>query len=411
MASPHSPSALLRKGLQTVKWTVPVSHVVITSLHSQLTASLSKGQGLRATPRFAVQVWVEGGSDDKILAHAFGSVCPKNSRSAVHVHWLGREKECPGYEGDGWRFVDAERTVAQALLGVLAAIAENCGMSMVELDAEDTGSGKLIQYYKDLGFSIKPGHKREKCTIGAELRMQAPIRSITLLAPEDWSSRLIPSDFSVWSWFWGRDHSLELRTVFDSLGLPDKWSWEVDWPTGAVLNVQMRIDSGSLKLFFDVSLNGAGLHKELAVAKGAVRLAQQAMRVIWLGSSGSKPVDASIRGRLLDGSRCGDQRGGTTVAVSLLGVLAALARWLSARSMELTALDDGSGKLLTYLRSLGFEEPPSSGPEPCMAGPCQMTADCEGFARRICPEDWREKLPPDSQLSVLMKMVHQFKER
>ncbi|CAE7663712.1 unnamed protein product [Symbiodinium pilosum] len=71
-------------------------------------------------------------------------------------------------------------------------------MSAVELGAEDQGSCRLIQYYKDLGFEGTSDR-----TMFGELSMRAPLPAIALLAPRDWLQALPVEGWNAWAWLWG----------------------------------------------------------------------------------------------------------------------------------------------------------------------------------------------------------------
>jgi hypothetical protein len=78
-----------------------------------------------------------------------------------------------------------------------------------------------------------------------------------------------------------------------------------------------------------------------------------------------------------------------TVAIGLLGVVAALALWLGANMMHLQAVDDGSGNLIAYFKEFGFElaEGNEKDKQPLLLAPC------DALVQRCCPQDWLSELP------------------
>jgi len=71
-----------------------------------------------------------------------------------------------------------------------------------------------------------------------------------------------------------------------------------------------------------------------------------------------------------------------TAAMALVGFLAALGQWFGASTLELQAIDDGSGRLADYLRSFGLERRPEQ-------LSTLMEAPCEALAMHCCPVEWR----------------------
>lgn len=227
--------------------------------------------------------------------------------------------------------------------------------------------------------------------------MEAPVACISAFAPQSWIAKLPLADFNAWSWLWGSMQRPSLSSIVNLMGAPDMWQWRVDWPSCAELQIRTSWLSDDATPKVTISAHLRQPQAELAYCRAVCRLKQQSVRVIWIGSSGSKPAHASVRGRLLDGSRGSDSDGKVTIAAALLGSVAALARWFGTEILELTVMENGSGKLLNYLMSLGFRE--SGGP-----GSDGVSISCEQFATKYCPKAWRERLPPDSNLSMLAKL-------
>lgn len=263
-------------------------------------------------------------------------------------------------------------------------------MARVELGAEDQGSQKLIQYYTDLGFSSKMAGK-----VFGELSMDAPIGSVSAFAPQSWMCALPLDSFNAWPWLWGDAERPSLSSMINLMAAPDTWNWPVQWPGSAEMQIRTSWIDADAKATITAHLRSP--MSELVYCRAVCRLKQESIRVIWLGNSGSKPVHACVRGRLLDGSLRSDSCGRNTVAVCVLGAVAAAARWFGTEILELTAMDDGCGKLCKYLQSLGFEQSRDSD---------SMSTSCRQFAQDYCPKAWRNHLPPDAHLAMLTKLCN-----
>ena len=130
-----------------------------------------------------------------------------------------------------------QQTLAEALLGTLAGISMQFGVHNVTLGAEDHGSGKLLRFYKNLGFSILD--PTEVGVRNQPVRMEAPIEAIVALAPSDWVQGLTSRTFDSWGWLWHDIPCDGLSDYFDHLGLPQRWTWNADTPTKAPVVVRM----------------------------------------------------------------------------------------------------------------------------------------------------------------------------
>ncbi|CAE7621221.1 hypothetical protein AK812_SmicGene14330 [Symbiodinium microadriaticum] len=403
---PKSACDAMSHNTRMLEWSAPVRSATldldlkVTLSAGQMKSRVASAYGQDTIPRCAIHVWVEGGPFSSKLAEVRGSVCPKNTKSALHVHWISRAKSAPGIDGDDWRFMElaSQRnrsrpfTVAQALLGVLACIAEAFGMSNVELGAEDQGSCRLIQYYKDLGFQSTAAH-----TMFGELSMDAPLGRIVSLAPASWLQALPLTGWNAWGWLWGGSQRPDLNCILGLMGAPEKWEWNIAWPTGCQVELRAVGSSHDATPKVTVSAHLRSFRAELVYCRAVVRLTQSSARVIWLSRSGSKPADEAVRGRLLDGTAKAASDRKPTLAMALLGAVASLARWFGTSTLELTPVDDGSGKLPQYLCNFGFR------PLSEAQGGESLRGGCKDLAA-LCPQAWRTSLPPDSQLSMLTKL-------
>jgi len=396
-----------------LNWSCPVDHAAITCIRVQLVHSVrltKKAFEPDVCPRCSIKVWTQGGLKGGKLFHCRGSICPKNALNSLHIAWWGRALQFKGNaSGDEWKYVKGTDgpSMAQALLGLLASIGGLFGVRTLTLDAEDNGTGKLVEYYRRMGF------ERVGPIVPGENQMKAPLEVVAKLAPQAWHRLLVPDTFDAWKWFWSDVGKQTTQDVLEKLGVPQKWSWKVDWPMGA--GVDVRIRCGRHKLDSEVTLrsnNGT----ELAFARGALRLKHHSLKVLWMGRSHSQAVHHTVKGRPVhvvkpvEGSRFQGKQDVTSV-VALLGVLAVLGRWFGVTNVDLMAFDDGSGKLVSYFcDKLCFNKPATqdSTTGSNASDPVNLTASCIELRERCCPVEWREKLPPDSQLAMLCRVTSDY---
>eukprot|EP00401_Gymnodinium_catenatum_P006003 CAMPEP_0117493274 /NCGR_PEP_ID=MMETSP0784-20121206/19015_1 /TAXON_ID=39447 /ORGANISM="" /LENGTH=520 /DNA_ID=CAMNT_0005288125 /DNA_START=77 /DNA_END=1636 /DNA_ORIENTATION=+ len=174
----------------------------VRSVQARLSASYN---GKRPKPRCRVEVWLEShaedGRSDTELAYCEGSVTLGNH--IARVVWLGksrrrdvhsdiRGKPCDVAAADG--AAPRTWTFAHALVGLSAAIMQRFSTTQLELQVDDDGSGRLVKYYRNLGFD---GSKLDSLI----KMMSAPIGTIAALAPPSWLHGLFPAHLSLWSWY------------------------------------------------------------------------------------------------------------------------------------------------------------------------------------------------------------------
>lgn len=396
-------------------WGMPISHVIVTHVRVQILASSIRSVATvqqASCPRCAIEVWAEDGTGAR-LVECRGSLCPDNSH--MHVHWLGRRKEDLSQAcGPGWKYVCGEeplaeasprqkRTLAQALLGLLASVAELFGMIIVDMEAEDNGSGKLMLFYENMGLERRPKKAQD-------LWMEGPIQALAQFAPREWIAGILPQDFDAWQWLQSDARDSQVERLLLSPDVPWKWSWTPAWPANAQVDMRMRV--GKIDNFSKVCVEAVfkSPSEELAFARGVVRLRHRTMKVLWLGRTASRPVHSSVKGHCAFESSAEIQssdedcraaeRGLVTVAVALLGTFASFGCWVGATTLEIPALDDGSGRLLAYLQSFGFAGQPGRDAS-------TLFAPCASVVHRCCPSAWRSSLPPDGQLGILAKLAPQ----
>lgn len=159
---------------------------------------------------------------------------------------------------------------------------------------------------------------------------------------------------------------------------------------------KMQVTSDYNRVWINAALVGP-CGEELAIAKGALRLTQRSMRVLWLGRSDSRPVHPSIQG--VSAYAVGDDVSLklVTTTVALLGVLASFARWFGTSVVQLCAVDDDSGRLANYFHSLGFSA--------CADNPEYFTAPCGELRRKCCPCSWLAELPLEGELGMLRGLL------
>lgn len=422
---------------RTLDWSLYVQHEKISCIRVQLSAARDKtvkSIGGEDVPACLIEVCAEGHPADGAarghkLIRCSGSLVPRRSR--LHVNWLGRKGACPekpdpqvrvGCAPVGkpearpgtpsWAVLRGEcgsdrasgppYTVAQAVLATLAAIGGLFGMIIIELDAEDNGSGKLVQYYTQLGFSVVVQVK------GFDVEMEAPLATVAQNAPEDWIRGLMPEDFDAWGWLNPRsnrrggiaDHD-PARAVLLAPDVPWDWSWKVAFPNDARVDAKLSMHESS-RVNCEVYLWSSD-GQELVSVRGSVRIKQQALRLIWLGRSKSRAVHPSVRGKLV--YRAGDDSAtaacNCTSATAVLGALAALARWFGANTVHLNTLGDSTGRLLRHFGNLGFE---LESPHLPACDVVALTASCKSLVKRCCPPEWRAELPIDGGLSMLQNL-------
>jgi len=282
------------------------------------------------------------------------------------------------------------------VLGVLGRVAELFGVRRVQLDAEDSGSGKLVQYYQRIGF--EPTSKA--CT-KKDLAMEASIGDVAQLAPPAWLRGMVPPAFDAPAWLWSQVSGYSLDQLFNCMCIPRNCAWPVAWPEGARLEVALKVASSCGKIDIDMRMLSA-FDVELACARGALRVRPGALRVIWLGRSGAQPVHPSVAGQARLPTKT--QHQGVTPAAALLGAMGVLALAFACPTAEIVACDDGSGRLLQYLQRLGFDRA-SEEPDAAAAGTGEpvavsMRATCSALVEGCCPPEWVPELPAAGQYSM-----------
>jgi len=401
-----------------LRWSADVAHVAVARVRAELVLTLGGARGCTCSPVVCVDVWVEDGGENGQLAFCRGQIACLDDLCVAKVLWLGRN--CGRNVHDsvkGQRNVSAtgmspvvdengkrqrpKLTVAEAMLGLQVALLQLFGAASVSLQAMDNGSERLIRFYEKLGFV------RQEVAPGSIVCMTAVASEVAKLAPVGWLLDMMPQGFNASSWL--RTERARLWHERVRLGRLPSLSFAVSWPKGADVKLQLskcthqdrysRYDGRCGCIVVEAVLNSQR-DNELGCACGVLWLEKRRMTVRWLGRSAGKGVSGAVRGQVtfstsaLQGSadqHDGDEpleNGKVTPAVALLGVLAQVAGWFSAGTMEMEAQssDSGSGKLLRYLLDLGFKQN-EQGHKASM-----LSAACDVLAQRCCPTDWRSKL-------------------
>lgn len=434
----------LGEGARTLDWCVELKHPTVRCVSARISASkhkIVKSVGGEELPACIIEVCAEGFRGEN-LVRCSGSLVPRYSR--VHINWLGRTGAVPSdpnFENAGKVGLELgckqtastasqdtgedknaganrKRTIAQGVLATVAGIARLFGMVGVELDAEDNGSGKLVRHYTELGFRVTQAIK------SFDVQMQAPMSKVMQHAPAEWLAGLVPAGFNPWGWLqpprpsWssnllGGTHN-PVRSVLLAADVPWAWKFPVSFPENAKIEANLSLNQSD-RVLCEVYLK-SHVGAELACARGSVRIAQQTLRVVGFGRSKSRPAHDTIRGKLAyrGGCTAADINAAPkdfTAATAVLGTLAALARWFGVTTIHLISTGDTSGKLLAHFKGLGFVEAHGEHPESARnkGDPVNLTASCECFAIRYCPPDWRDQLPPDDALGMLVGLSENMK--
>lgn len=202
---------------RTLDWSIDVQHETVRSIRAQLCVSTHKtvkSVGGEDVPACLIEVSAEGfptagATRGSKLVRCSGSLIPRYSR--LHINWLGRKGARPDesdFENAGKAGLELgskdkangradkeprHQTIAQAVFATVAGIARLFGVVTVDLDAEDNGSGKLVQYYTELGFKVK------QHIPGFDIEMEAPMSTVIQYAPAEWLRGLVPSGFHAWA--------------------------------------------------------------------------------------------------------------------------------------------------------------------------------------------------------------------
>lgn len=396
-----------------IEWTLRLRHSLANQLRARLLVTDTKD---RSAGKCSVEVWAEEDyGDERVeLAYCRGMVCPRESRAVVL--WLGRSDTRPVHQrARGRRCVQAdaqnnkanspEYTLAEALFGLVAAIASLFRVAILELQAKDNGSGKLIDFYLRLGFSKRPQAH------GEILWMEAPIEVASRTAPSHWLAALVPASFDACTWMQGVLEKLRFKAVLKKL-FQEPLRWNASEPSGARVIAKLSPTYGNIerssaptRVMVEISLIDP-YDEPLAWASANVRLDHKFCRVIWLGRQRSQPVHKKVRGRRIyqvhprpeTESSSSEAEQTVTVAIALLGVLAALGTRLGVDVLHMQVLDDGSGKLVRYFRSFGFADP-LEGPgavadSGSTVGQPFLTTACHTLVQRCLPVEWEHQLPP-----------------
>jgi hypothetical protein len=294
-------------------------------------------------------------------------------------------------------------TVAEAVLGLTAAMLCMFGVGIIELEVMDDGSGRLAQWYENAGFKRVFHVNWLNDKVRKSLWMAAPASAVAeQYAPTSWWKSLVPADFDALTWFTHQVVRLWLERARQ--GRLPRWSWQVSWPPRAEMNMEVSQIRNSRKnkdcLMLVASLTGAcvvlRIPSELVYCRCTIQLQKRELTVLWLGRRDSQGANAAVRGEKIyttshpDTSHSNDApyESKVTCAVALLGAIAFVSLWFGIVTVKMNVLDDGSGRLKHYLKGLGFVDGPTCGladddidRHHWMYAPCELVA-------QYCPVEW-----------------------
>eukprot|EP00928_Gymnodinium_smaydae_P050413 TRINITY_DN33979_c0_g1_i1.p1 TRINITY_DN33979_c0_g1~~TRINITY_DN33979_c0_g1_i1.p1 ORF type:complete len:756 (+),score=82.78 TRINITY_DN33979_c0_g1_i1:298-2268(+) len=297
-------------------------------------------------------------------------------------------------------------TVAEAMLGLSAMILQLFGSVNVHLEVMDDGSGKLLQYYSSLGFKHIGFSRRKIHEI-----LEVSVGSITRLAPQHWFQALLPQEFDARSWLQSSVSSLWIERARN--GTLPCWEWMLRSPTFASVRFELIRASadnaerwgspGGICFVLNASISNAK-GEELVSSRSLAVIERRLLSVLWLGRSSARAVHGSVKGVPMYSTELADDGGSdakeesstcgrVTSAIALLGASAAVAGWFGIHNVELKALDTGSGRLMQYLKRLGFCKRSSAHHVDKHGRVSQpwLRAHCDELMRRCCPQEWKSR--------------------
>jgi len=362
----------------------------------------------------------------------------------TNITWLGGRGSDPvDARVRGARCIEVatakqEVTLAEALLGLTAALSSMLGGDTLSLRAIDNGSGKLIETYRGCDF--------ETCGPSDEdsPHMQAPAKAVAKLAPIAWTEDLLPRNFNPRTWFCDQIARLWMDPQRPA-ALP-WWSFFPDCPENVRVEVKLCM-SGSQAMLVTVTLcskQSYGTANNLVYCRSALHLDSRLVSVLWLGRSRLRTVSSALRGRAtccISSSTAGGHAalclrdrdsgndclmGSVTCAVAVLGLVAAVAHWFGLVSFCVRAHDNGSGKLVQYLKQFGFVQAFDGSNSRAADLDCawlrfvngllirccrpKLWSTCEEVARRCCPVDWRKRVVREEEETMTLARVRQLHE-
>lgn len=396
--------------LQALRWTADLGHAAVDRLDAKLTVSLGGGRGCTSTPECSIELWaLDAQGEELVYCH---SAVMRRLPCLAEVEWLGRSSHRPASSTvRGWRCVaapgDGWLTVAEAMLGLMCALISLFGADVVELEVMDDGSGRLAQWYPRLGFAKVTHLDWNKDNTRKSLWMAAAPKAVAKqYSPAQWMKALLPPDFDAMAWL--SSEVLKLWLERARLGRLPRWSWRVGFPNRAELHMEVTRCTNTKKvshcLLLDASITGVcssvlRAPTELVSCRCTVELQKRVLTVLWLGRRDGQPANGTVRGEkgkvFLVTSPDSNQGHGVpseckvTSAVALLGIMAAVARWFGTFSVKLHARDDGSGKLINYLKGFGFVDGQAvAAAESGNSRQPWLDAPCDLLAEHCCPRQW-----------------------
>lgn len=298
--------------------------------------------------------------------------------SRMCFHWLKREeRKAGGLPAESWKYLPEDgltrdppcrQTYALALLGLLSWVADLFWMRTMELEAEDNGSGKLEQLYRNLGFIAQ--HRKD----GRHLPMHASLHDLIPLAPARWQQALMPPSFSAWTWL----SQLEPRCctwLRPANASQLCWIWPAAAFGSSEVKAELRSRPGSDAIEVSLLLRQTlRTQRDLASLHGEVKLTQRRLHILAQCNT-ERSATMSYESEL----------GQVSAPAALLGALLLLAHGLGAKSVQ-------SAVGITATQADAEERLARD-------GACDVL-----FAQQFCASSWRAELPTEAQLFTFAKL-------
>lgn len=464
---PHPP------GRRILQWSVDVEHCTIARLTLRLVLELGGARGCTSTPICSVEVKAEAAEQSEELALCHGALYFRSPIDA-HVEWLGRSghravhrrvrgSRCVATKGfaedlgpgDGTALDELPpRTVAETLLGIVVSIFQLLGTAVVQLQALDDGSERLVNFYMGFGFIEKSrvckkrttGHPKDGQTVSMDALVIGLVANLVPAGSQAaaWFAALLPRSFDAKGWL--RQGVQQLWCERLRAGSLPRFEFRTAWPPRSQLDLQLYrfvaiaeyptsksplcVGAEEHGFIMDIGMKDVR-GNELIYGYGMVFPNLRLLSIIWLGRSESRSTASFIRGHAAYGTRAGVE---VTAAAALMGLMAAVALWFGVSRAELRVPEAECGKLTSYLRTFGLRSPelkppaadaavlgdasrgredwwlatsaPAGGDELGLgeltehfpAHACggirheQLLISCEALAYRCCPPEWHTHL-------------------
>ena len=92
---------------------------------------------------------------------------------------------------EAYKTPQSKATLPIAMLGVAVALARSLGLSVVEMQVPDDGSGKLLRYFERFGFQIVAKANQDNCWDGPWMECSCSTAELRC-CPTPWRTQLPP---------------------------------------------------------------------------------------------------------------------------------------------------------------------------------------------------------------------------